>query len=230
MNQSAERHLAKAETYIGKGESFYRKAADEILAAKEADPSLSTRDIAARVGLAHSSVARILKWAGGGAAAATPFARVEGDTARKDREAAKRVLREAPMETVEKIISDLPPKRQRQVAAAAGDEKAKKITEMAEAVEHGDFDFDKVTDLGFWPSLYDEKRKLLAKLAEMAAWLAEHGDKLVPDPEGKTDPELARDIMLGTLTADKGEIDLAFSELGVGTSIEEGMSRLLRDN
>jgi hypothetical protein len=71
----AAQHLARAATYAAKGEEYYRKAAEEILAAKAADPALSNRKIAEAVGRSHVWVGKILKWhAEGGNGVTTPFA------------------------------------------------------------------------------------------------------------------------------------------------------------
>lgn len=228
MNQSAAKHLAKAETYLAKGEEFYVKAAAEMQSAKDAGATWV--EIADALGREASWVRRIVSWAktaANGEAAHPPF----GGPAvrdRADRYAAKKVLADAPMEQIEQIVAKLPPERQSQIAAAAGSAHHKKLSEMRESVQRSDFDFDKATDLGFPPDLHEEKRKLIAKLEVIKQYLAQHGNKVVPATGPDDEDDLMRDIILDGLKADKGEIDLAFSEIGVGVSIEEGLSDLLR--
>lgn len=53
---------------------------------------------------------RVIAWARN-PSAPTPFARVEGESERKDAEATTRVLKAAPPETVERIVAELPPER-----------------------------------------------------------------------------------------------------------------------
>ena len=75
---NAAQHLARAAKFASKGEEQYHKAAEEILAAKAADPTLSNRKIAEAVGRNHTWVGRLLKWyAAGSPASTTPFAEPE---------------------------------------------------------------------------------------------------------------------------------------------------------
>jgi hypothetical protein len=64
-HMNAAQHLARAATYAAKGEEYYRKVAEEILAAKAADPALSNRAIAREIGRSHRWVNGILAWAAG---------------------------------------------------------------------------------------------------------------------------------------------------------------------
>jgi len=121
MNQSAERHLAKARDYLARGDGWYEKAAVEMRAAK--DDGATWPEIADALERGTTWVRTIVRWAespaNGGRASVTPFAREPGVTS-EDRAAAKKTLREAPLEQVEQIISELPRERQRAVGAAAG--------------------------------------------------------------------------------------------------------------
>jgi hypothetical protein len=56
------KHLAKAKDYIGKGEGFYRKAADEIIAAQREDPSLGYRQIGEVLGRSDRWCNDLVKW------------------------------------------------------------------------------------------------------------------------------------------------------------------------
>jgi hypothetical protein len=51
-------HLAKAKEYLAKGEDYYRKAAEEIVAAQKDDPTLSNGAIGARLGKSDEWVRR----------------------------------------------------------------------------------------------------------------------------------------------------------------------------
>ena len=123
MNQSAERHLAKAETYIGKGEAWYRKAALEIVAAQESDPALTNREIGEYLGgYSKDWVRKVVAWSTTDEAPRTPFMEPHRDST--DVRGAKRVLATAPLEQVEQIIATLPKDRQQAIAAATGDRHA----------------------------------------------------------------------------------------------------------
>lgn len=50
MAAGTQDHLARAKEYIAQGDNYYAKAADEIIAARQADPGLSYAAIGARVG------------------------------------------------------------------------------------------------------------------------------------------------------------------------------------
>lgn len=122
MNRAAERHLDRAEKFIAKGTEAWRKAAEEILAARDADPKLTMAKVGERLGHGESWVQRILKWANSDSELPTPFT---GDSPGVAARHARQVLRDAPMEQVEQLIGDLPFERQQAVAAAAGDRYAK---------------------------------------------------------------------------------------------------------
>lgn len=119
MTNEAEKHLNKAAGYAAKGEAFYRKAAQEILAAKAIDASLSYSEIGDALGRSKSWVQRIVafeKTPANAVSSSTPWEDHKDIDARK----AKQVLREAPLEQVEQIIDSLPEDRKLAVAAAAG--------------------------------------------------------------------------------------------------------------
>lgn len=120
MNKDAEKHLDKAQTYLGKGEEFYRKAAGEIESAKLADPTLSYTEIGDRLGRSKSWVQRIVafgKSPANAVSSSTPWEDHQAINLRKT----KQLLREAPLEQVEQMIAELPKERQTAIRAAAGD-------------------------------------------------------------------------------------------------------------
>jgi hypothetical protein len=116
MNQQAERWLVKAEGFLAKGDENYGKAADAIVAAMEADPSLTNAEIGERFGRGRDWVRRIVVWRTNGETA-SPFMEPGRDT--PDMRGAKRVLAQAPLETIEQIVESLPPKRAAKLAQAA---------------------------------------------------------------------------------------------------------------
>lgn len=111
MNTTTD-HLAKAKEYIAKGEGYYRKAADEIIAAKQADSTLSNRAIGERIGKSRDWV-RLLVQARTNGDEVAPFAKRPTD----DSGAAKRVARERPEELADAIESAPPEARRRAVEA-----------------------------------------------------------------------------------------------------------------
>lgn len=112
VNPTAEKHLAKAKNYIAKGDEYYRKAKPEIEAAVAA--GATHREVARNLARSHRWVQDVLAWDGKG----TLYGK---DTERRQIDQAKQVLREQPLEVVERIIGELPQERQAEVAAAAHD-------------------------------------------------------------------------------------------------------------
>jgi hypothetical protein len=123
VNQAAEQHLAAAEEYLGKGEAFYRRAVDEILAAQTADPAVSNREIGERFGRSEKWVRDLVRWRTT-SSPETPvdWSRGSHGTKAEIEAGARKLLAEAPAEQVERLISELPRERQRQIGAAAGNE------------------------------------------------------------------------------------------------------------
>jgi anti-sigma28 factor (negative regulator of flagellin synthesis) len=160
---------------------------------------------------------------------ATDFDRDEAQ-ARTDRARAKKVV--ADEEEREKLVKSLSDKEVKALAKTAKTESKErskeKVEELRRKVEDSEFDFETLSNLGLWPDIAREAKKLKKGLHEIKVWLELHGHQDVPDPDGgKT--EKAAEIILDALGAEKGEIDHAFSEVGVGVSIEAGFERLLSD-
>lgn len=117
MNRSAESHLAKAEKLLAKGDDYYGKAADEIIAAQKADPTLSNRQVGDRFGRHHSWVAKLVTWRTSGASDAPPFARANDPTVESRN--VKLGLSKMSGEEVDRLVHDLPAKKAAQLAQAA---------------------------------------------------------------------------------------------------------------
>lgn len=115
MNTQAEQHLGRAEGFLARGDEFYGKAADEIIAAREADSRLTWREIGERFGKGDDWPARIVAWRTKGAAP-SPFMEPGRETT--DVRGTKRVLREAPIEQVAQIVEALPEERKEQLTEA----------------------------------------------------------------------------------------------------------------
>jgi hypothetical protein len=124
MNVSAERHLAKAQNYLAKGDEYYRKVKPELEAAIAA--GASQVEAARYLARSRKWVQDVLAWDGQGSL-------YSEDTPARQRRQAVQVLREAPMEAVERIIDELPRERRQAVAAAAGHAYSKARREYEEA-------------------------------------------------------------------------------------------------
>ena len=73
MNAAAERHLAKAEGYLTRGESFYHRAVEEIVAAQTADSTLSNREIGKRFDRSEAWVRKLVQWHTSGSTSISPY-------------------------------------------------------------------------------------------------------------------------------------------------------------
>lgn len=116
MNKSAREHLDKAKGFVAKGEEFYRKAAEAIVAAQKADSTISNREIGESLGRSKWWVADIVRAYTTGEGLTTPWA---SDTPRRTADAAKKVLRDAEPEQLTELMRDLPPERRAAVVRAA---------------------------------------------------------------------------------------------------------------
>lgn len=120
MNREAESHLDKAEGYLGKGETWYRKAGTEIALARTAGATWT--EIGDRLDRSVSWCQKVVAWAespaNGTSSSPSPYS---GEAPAINVRKTRQMLREAPLEQVEQIISSLPADRQQAIAAAAGD-------------------------------------------------------------------------------------------------------------
>jgi hypothetical protein len=120
-----DERLARAKAYLAVAESkdskreAYKLAAKEIAAYKE-ETGESNRKIAAACKTHDRTIDRLLKWHASGFKADTPFLMDGKATERAAMSHTKAVLREAPLEQVERIIDELPRERKQAIGAAAG--------------------------------------------------------------------------------------------------------------
>jgi hypothetical protein len=122
MNREAERHLDKAKEFVRKGDDFYWKAGEEIVAAQKADPTLSNGEIGKWFGKSD-------KWVGvlvAHVTTSTPESSIDWKrgshgTKAEQEEVLNKFLFEAPLEVVERKVANLPPERKQAIAAAVGD-------------------------------------------------------------------------------------------------------------
>lgn len=119
----AKRFLTIAESKDAKREA-YKAAANEIVAYRD-ETGETIRAIALSLARDRNQIDRMLRWHRSGFKAETPFLMDEKATSRAAASHTKKLLRTAPLEQIEQIISELPPKRQQAIAAAAGDPYAK---------------------------------------------------------------------------------------------------------
>jgi len=127
MNRAAASHLAKAEDYLTKGDQFYRKAGAEIVAAMEADSTLTQRQVGERFGKSQTWVNELVRWHTSDRDTDTPWAGPRGETreastARKvlaSPTGRKRVFDELPAEARAEAASELLSNPQTQQAIAA---------------------------------------------------------------------------------------------------------------
>lgn len=111
-------HLARARDYLARGEEFYARAADEIIAAQKDDPTLSGREVARRLERSETWVRTLVQWrtsAQDPAQHPRPFSGpVENEarydrqarTALKDPERRRKALAELDTREVEQIARD----------------------------------------------------------------------------------------------------------------------------
>lgn len=119
MKLAAEKHLDEAAAFIAVAESgdakqaAYRRAAEEIAAAKVADPELSNREAARRIGKSDKYVAALLDALR--SALRTGEFHLEWQRGDRDRVGAEKIAREQP-EAFAAAYQQAPPKVQRQIA------------------------------------------------------------------------------------------------------------------
>lgn len=115
MNQDAKRHLEKARDYVGRGDGFYRKAAEEIIAAQKADHTLSNREIGEWFGRGADWVRILVQWSTNDDPDSTPFGG-ELVQERREKSVMKKVLTSSEPEQIAELLED--PEVRQNLAAA----------------------------------------------------------------------------------------------------------------
>jgi len=115
MTNEAQKHLVKAGKLIAKGDGFYREAGAEIALAREAGATWTV--IGDALGRSSSWCKTVAEWsktpANDGPTSFTPYS----GTGRphQDKVATRKVLREAPVDEVEKLLDELPAERKAEI-------------------------------------------------------------------------------------------------------------------
>jgi hypothetical protein len=78
VTTEAQRHLARAKRYVASADQNYRRAAEEIIAARDADPSLSLRAIDRALGKSNGYSGALVRWYTAGGSALHPFVKESG--------------------------------------------------------------------------------------------------------------------------------------------------------
>lgn len=104
MNKQAEKHLAKAKDYVARGEDFYRKAAEEIIAAQKAEPTLTLREVDRRMSWYPGKAGHIVRWLTSGADHAPHGGPRQDEAQTKSR--TRKMLREAPPEQIAELLAE----------------------------------------------------------------------------------------------------------------------------
>lgn len=150
-------HLARAKDYIGKGEEFYRKAAEEIKAAREADFALTWEQVAERVGKSGTWCRRLVQWGTSPQSTAdTPFAEESGRVAQRH---ARSVLRNAPPEQIAELLDDPTVRAKVSQAQQIAGEKVEQRSEQTFRESIGD---DLADNLALEKELRDAEAQLFA--------------------------------------------------------------------
>jgi hypothetical protein len=82
---SATAHLDKARDYIARGEDYYRRAADEIVAAMADDPTLGYGRVATTLGKSEKWCRQIVQWSTNPEGPPSPFGGEQENQARYER-------------------------------------------------------------------------------------------------------------------------------------------------
>jgi hypothetical protein len=122
--RTAQQHLDAAREYIAVAESedakrtAYEHAADEVLAAMAADPTLGPKAIGKQIGKSHEWVRKLLRWRTSANPSWSPFtrdAREHAGDASPDDSTARKVARERPA-VFAKAYEDAPVEARREIA------------------------------------------------------------------------------------------------------------------
>lgn len=167
MNQRAEKHLVKAKTFIEKGDSFYAKAADEIIAAMAADHTLSNREIGERFNRSREWVRVLVQWRTSGKPSGAPINWQRGShaTTEEIEAGAKKLLAEGTPEQVTELVGEAL-QREDVIEHLAEDDEAMEsfITSTSKALNRSakkdgiDYEKDRRVDSSNSPTLLDKMK------------------------------------------------------------------------
>jgi hypothetical protein len=216
MNASAKAHLAKAKDYLAKGDEFYRKAKPEIDKAKAEGAHVD--EISRYLEKSPAWVYNVLAWNGEG----TLYG---NDTARRQADMAKQVLREATPEQTAELVASLPQEAVENIAKAVSrnyeqrGEEAKRKSEQDFREAVGD---DLADDLAEEQRLRDAEMKVFEARRALRDSLA-----LLNDSNLDAIPDAWREDFLKTLDDLAMRVDLHRSLL-TGT-LDEDIAQFLSE-
>lgn len=117
---TAHARLVVARDYIARGEDYYRKAAEEIVAAMKEDPTLSFAAVGKALGKGKDYARRlVLSYTSDSPeSGGIDWERGSHATVAERQAAAQKVFSDAPLEQVEQIARDIPASRRAEIAQA----------------------------------------------------------------------------------------------------------------
>ncbi len=198
-------HLIKARELVARGDEFYARAADELIAAGVGNPGgTSYREAAEAVGKSETWCKDIVRLRTNGQDLTSPWSH---DTPRRTRDAAKQVLRSNPA-----VVTELDPGEQREVArkldeAAAKREHARKQDAKQKEREHlGD---ETVDDLELREELQSVEYLLISARGNLRGFVKRAGELGVENT-----PEAWRESCLDWVADLEGHLGMAKALLG----------------
>jgi hypothetical protein len=206
LTSDAQKHLAKAKDYVAKGEEFYRKAAEEIIAAQQADTTLGEQQIADHLGRSRRWVRALVTWDTNGQSTATPFSEEQGAVAKRH---AKSVLRETP-----EIVAQLSPDEQRRLATELDNASAKRQKEreqVAKSKEREAIGDETVDDLELREELQSTEYLLITARGNLRGFVKRTGEIGVENA-----PDAWRESCLDWIEDLKGHLGMAEALLAGG--------------
>jgi hypothetical protein len=167
MKAAAKAHLARAKEYVAKGEQFYRKAAEQIMAARSEGSTWT--EINSGLGRGEKYAERIVKFCETPAkerAGTAPFSEPGEKAVTRH---AKQALREKP-----EIVAQLTPAEQRALARTLDQESAKRQKarkESSKQKEREHLGDETVDDLAFAESLKSTEYLLIKARGNIAGFV-----------------------------------------------------------
>jgi hypothetical protein len=201
MNAEARRHAEAALAAVGRGDDYYRDAAREMRAAKDA--GATWEEIGDVIGRGRDWCRRIVSWAESPAnsGATTPW---EPEAAVSERRL-RHELQTAPEEQIERVVAGLPPERRATISRAIHETHPATVTRPPLGIR------DEVRNMESAAGFHAVMSGSLARLEEAAMTVRdlwdEHADRATDDDRAAVE-ESIRDVAatLLALTSDPQEL------------------------